>query len=73
MGCHPAEDRPGAASGTPSISFYCDDVRQTVAELQARGVEFVDEIADHGYGWVTHFKMPGHFTAQLYQPKYQKR
>jgi catechol 2,3-dioxygenase-like lactoylglutathione lyase family enzyme len=73
MGCHPADEGEGAPSGTNDISFYCDDVRQTVAELKARGVEFVDEISDRGYGFVTHFKVPGGFTVQLYQPRYSKR
>lgn len=74
MGCHPADPSRmhGEPSGTHSISFYCDDIEKTVAELRARGVEFVDEIADHGYGLVTHFKMPGDLTVQLYQPNYVK-
>ena len=75
MGCHPANasGEEGAPTGTHSISFYCDDVKQTVAELRAKGVEFVDEIQDRGYGLVTHFKVPGDFTVQLYQPKYEKK
>lgn len=75
MGCHPADaaGEEGAPTGTHSISFYCDDVKKTVAELRARGVEFVDEIQDRGYGLVTHFKVPGGFTLQLYQPKYEKK
>jgi hypothetical protein len=73
MGCHPADDCDGARSGTHNVSFYCDDVNATVATLKARGVEFVDEVADRGYGLVTHFKMPGDFAVQLYQPKYVKR
>ena len=75
MGCHPANapGEEGAPTGTHSISFYCDDVKQTVAELRAKGVEFVDEIQDRGYGLVTHFKVPGDFTVQLYQPKYAKK
>jgi hypothetical protein len=72
MGCHPAGEEDGDSSGTPNISFYCDDVHQTVAELKARGVEFVDSIEDHGYGLVTHFRAPGDFVIQLYQPKYAK-
>jgi predicted enzyme related to lactoylglutathione lyase len=70
MGCHPADD--GAPSGTHDISFYCDDITKTVAELTARGVEFTGPPADHGYGFVTHFKVPGGFEVQLYQPKYAK-
>jgi hypothetical protein len=27
---------------------------------------------DHGYGFVTYFKVPGGFDVQLYQPKYTK-
>jgi len=73
MGCHPAEDAEGQRSGTPSISFYCDDIRQTVAELRQRGVEFTDDIADVGYGLATHFRMPGDFQVQLYQPHYRKQ
>lgn len=72
LGCHPADAR-GAPSGTHDISFYCDDVERTVAELTARGVEFTTPIEDHGYGLVTRFKVPGGFDVQLYQPRYVKR
>lgn len=73
LGCHPSGDPPEAApSGTPSISFYCDDIGATVADLSARGVEFTGPVEDHGYGLVTHFRVPGGFAVQLYQPKYAK-
>jgi predicted enzyme related to lactoylglutathione lyase len=71
MGCHPTE-ADGPPSGTHYISFYCDDIQKTVAELRERGVEFTDEIRDVGYGLVTHFRMPGGFAVQLYQPHYTK-
>jgi hypothetical protein len=71
LGVHPTEgDEP--PSGTADISFYCDDIHGTVAELRARGVEFTQEVEDHGYGFVTFFKAPGDFQVQLYQPKYAK-
>jgi hypothetical protein len=72
MGCHPADPSKGAVSGTHDISFYTDDVAKTVTELTSRGVEFTDPIADHGYGLVTYFKMPGDIKVQLYQPRYAK-
>lgn len=75
MGCHPADSADcadGAPSGTHSISFYCDDIERTVAELKARGVEFTDEITDVGYGFATHFRVPGGFELQLYEPRYTK-
>ena len=73
MGCHPAEDREGNRSGTHYISFYCDDIEKTVAELESRGVEFTDGISDTVHGITTHFRMPGGFQVELYQPHYTKR
>ncbi len=73
MGCHPADPGEGAPSGTHDISFYCDDIAATVAELRTRGVEFTGPITDRGYGLVTHFRVPGNFEVQLYQPLYAKR
>src|SRR5262245_19037783 len=73
VGCHPAGEPPqGELAGTHNISFYCDDIHKTVAQLKSRGVEFADEVANHGYGLVTHFKMPGNVAVQLYQPLYKK-
>jgi predicted enzyme related to lactoylglutathione lyase len=73
MGCHPAGPPPECeAAGTHNISFYCDDVEKTVAELKKRGVEFTGPVVDQGYGLVTHFKMPGGVAVQLYQPRYAK-
>src|SRR3954464_9728377 len=66
LGCHPAdqhgEPSGGAPSGTPNISFYCDDIEKTVAELKSRGVEFTGPVEDHGYGLVTFFRVPGGFS-----------
>ena len=71
LGVHPTEGgEPG--SGTADISFSCDDIARTVEELRGRGVEFTQEVEDHGYGLVTFFKVPGDFKVQLYQPKYAK-
>jgi catechol 2,3-dioxygenase-like lactoylglutathione lyase family enzyme len=69
MGVHPVDD--AADAGGHDVSFYCDDLRAEVAELQKRGVT-TDEIADHGYGLVTHLTVPGGIRVQLYQPRYTK-
>jgi hypothetical protein len=71
LGVHPTEGKE-TPSGTADISFYCDDIAKTVGELRQRGVDFTQEIEDHGYGLVTFFKVPGEFKVQLYQPKYAK-
>jgi catechol 2,3-dioxygenase-like lactoylglutathione lyase family enzyme len=81
LGVHPTGEAGTAAggaaappSGTADISFYCDDIEATVAELKAKGVEFTQPIEDHGYGLVTHMSVPGGFAIQLYlyQPRYVK-
>ena len=55
LGVHPTDpaDEKEPPSGTADISFYCDDIEKTVSELQSRGVEFTQEVQDHGYGLVT--------------------
>ena len=72
MGVHPTDHPQSPPSGTHQISFFCDDVRQTMAELKSRGVEFTKDVEDHGYGLCTYFKMPGGLVVELYQPKYKR-
>ena len=72
LGCHETDGRSGPPSGTNHVSFYCDDIHKTIAELKGRGVEFTEGVKDQGWGLVTHFKAPGDFEIQLYQPKYTK-
>ena len=71
LGVHPVEDAKDA--GTHNISFYCDDIEGTVADLRSRGVQFTRGVEDHGYGLVTYFSATGGITVQLYQPRYSKR
>lgn len=75
MGVHPSaeQEADGRLSGTHDISFYCDDIQGTVADMRERGVVFDGDVADHGYGFVTYFTMPGDVRVQLYEPKYQKQ
>jgi predicted enzyme related to lactoylglutathione lyase len=70
LGVHPVEDP--ADAGTHDVSFYCDDIQGTVADLRGRGVEFTSPVEDHGYGLVTHFTAPGGIRIQLYEPRYVK-
>jgi predicted enzyme related to lactoylglutathione lyase len=70
MGVHPVDDPDGA--GGHDVSFYCDDIHGTVADMQKRGVTFTKPVEDHGYGLVTYFTAPGGVTVQLYEPRYQK-
>ena len=73
MGVHPTEAGHTPPSGTHDISFYCDDIEATVAELRSKGVEFTQPIKDAGFGLVTFFRVPGDFQVQLYQPHYERK
>ncbi|HZL90998.1 MAG TPA: VOC family protein, partial [Pirellulaceae bacterium] len=46
MGVHPTEPGHSPPTGTHNISFYCDDIGQTVEDLKARGVEFTQPVRD---------------------------
>jgi hypothetical protein len=70
LGVHPLDH--GGTAGDHDISFYCDDIEGTVADLKKRGVTFNHDVQDHGYGLVTHFTMPGGIEVQLYEPRYAK-
>ncbi len=65
IGCHPS-DRPFHA-----VSFYCDDLDSTIAELGRKGVRFTP-VKEEEWGRVTTFELPGGGPIQLYQPKYAK-
>ncbi len=64
MGVHPAD-----AAGF-HVSFYTDDIEETVQNLQSRGVQFAGSVEDRGFGLVTHFEAPGGLEIELYQPHY---
>jgi hypothetical protein len=70
VGVHPTEH--GGKPNDHDVSFYCDDIAGTVAELRKRGVVFKHDPEDRGYGYVTYFTMPGGVEVQLYEPTYTK-
>jgi catechol 2,3-dioxygenase-like lactoylglutathione lyase family enzyme len=69
LGIHPG---PGWGQETRHHELFlmCHDVERTVDELKSKGVEFVSEIADEGWGLTTRFKVPGGGEMGLYQPKH---
>lgn len=70
LGIHPVDE--GQPGGGQHLSFYCDDIHGTVADLAKRGVQFTEAIADRGWGLVTQFTAPGGIAVQLYEPRYVK-
>lgn len=70
LGVHPAEGPTGDAGSGHAVSFMCDDIRTTVADLRARGVSFDGEPEDRGYGITVMMRLPGDTRVQLYEPRH---
>jgi predicted enzyme related to lactoylglutathione lyase len=57
---------------TPSheITFMCDDIEATMAELKAKGITFTGEPTDQRFGLVARMTLPGGVEVMLYEPKH---
>ena len=64
VACHPSEQ------GRHELYLMCDDIHATIAELQAKGVEFSGPVSDEPWGLVTAIKLPDGGELRLYQPKH---
>jgi len=70
IGVHPGEG-PNFDSGMRhEISFMCDDIHKTVAELRAKGVTIDEAIGTQSYGLTTMLRLPGGCNVMLYQPRH---
>jgi predicted enzyme related to lactoylglutathione lyase len=65
LACHPT---PPDDSGRHELYLMCDDVEATMAELEAKGAEFVAPITEAGFGRMTRMRVPGGGELGLYQP-----
>ena len=52
------------------LYLMCDDVRATMAELEAKGAEFSGPVSDEGFGLVTAIRLPGGGKLGLYEPRH---
>jgi catechol 2,3-dioxygenase-like lactoylglutathione lyase family enzyme len=65
LAAHPAD-----AGGRHELYLMCDEIESTVAELQAKGVEFTTPVSDQGFGLLTSLKLPGGGELGLYEPRH---
>ena len=70
IGVHPAEGPTFESGARHQISFMCDDIVKTIAELKAKGVDVVGEPVDEGYGITIDLALPGGVTVMLYEPRH---
>jgi predicted enzyme related to lactoylglutathione lyase len=76
LGVHPTSyTHEGEEHSHPrhhSISLMCDDIAATVAELEAKGAEFVGPIEDYGFGREANMKVPAADEVLVYEPHHPK-
>ncbi len=65
LAAHPTDE-----AGHHELYLMCDDIYQTVGELERKGVEFSAPVSDEGFGLMTTIEMPGAGKLGLYEPKH---
>jgi hypothetical protein len=65
LGIHPAEHIVRR-----DVAFMCDDLGATMEELRAKGIEFVGEPEDEGFGIGVMMVLPGGTEVFLYEPRH---
>lgn len=66
FGVHPGSDTHH------EISFWCDNIQETVEHLEGKGVTFKTPVEDRGFGLVTTFELPGGVEVVLYEPRHSQ-
>ena len=74
LGVHPSsrehEGQSGSTSQRFDVSFMCDDLQKTMADLTAKGARFAGDVRDEGWGVTAQLQVPGAGEMTLYQPRY---
>lgn len=73
LGVHPSSGDDGDGWTTDvrhAVSFACDDIEATVADLRAKGAQLTRDIRDAGWGLTTEVVVPGAGTIEIFEPRY---
>lgn len=62
---------PTSQGSSHELYLMCDDLAQTISELEAHGVEFPDPPQEERWGILTTIRLPGGGNLGLYQPHHQ--
>jgi catechol 2,3-dioxygenase-like lactoylglutathione lyase family enzyme len=66
LAVHPA----GEAAGRQELYLMCDDLQETVQELERKGVELSRPIREERWGVVTAIRLPDGGEIALYEPRH---
>ena len=70
VGVHPGEGPTFESGVRHQITFMCDDITKTVADLRAKGVDVDPATRNEGYGITTMMHLPGGCDVMLYEPRH---
>jgi len=65
LGIHPTDGK-----GSHELYLMCDDLKKTLSELQAKGVEIAEPISEQSWGLLAGIRIPGNEVLRIYQPKH---
>jgi hypothetical protein len=71
IGVHPAEGPTYESGVRHQVTFMCDDIKATVADLRAKGITFQAEPKDAGFGITIMMTLPGGLDVMLYEPRHE--
>lgn len=67
LAVHPTDEQP-----RHELYLMCDDISATIADLEAKGVEFTEPISEQRWGVTTALKLPGGAQLGLYEPRHAR-
>ena len=70
LGVHPAEGPTYESGVRHQLTFMCDDINATIADLRGKGVDVKGEPQDEGYGITVTLGLPGGVDVMLYEPRH---
>jgi catechol 2,3-dioxygenase-like lactoylglutathione lyase family enzyme len=65
LAVHPAD-----AGGGHQLFLMCDDIRATLADLRAKGVEIAQDVSDQGWGLLAAIRLPDGAELAIYEPRH---
>lgn len=72
LGVHPTQGEAFSAEPHHEIWLMCDDIDETRADLEAKGVRFTGATETQAWGRFATFEVPGAGTMSIYQPRHAK-
>jgi hypothetical protein len=70
LGVHPAGPRTSESGMRHQLSFMCDDIQTTAADLRAKGIMVTGEPREERWGITVMLQLPGGVEVMLYEPRH---